>query len=65
MTSKQQLIEQIALSMSNYDLDEDDVRRINAAEGFTYDVGDGRQWTRHEGASLSPADLDKAIANAR
>ena len=62
MSNRQQLIESIAVAIWRGDLGADDVRRINATCGFSYDTGDDRQWVRHEGGTLSSEDLERAIS---
>jgi hypothetical protein len=54
------LTEHVAVKLAQGDVTLEDARRINAGEGWTYDVGDGRNWTRYEGAKLSEANLAEA-----
>ena len=55
------LIESVADKISRDILDEEDMRRINTGEGWTYDVGDDQHWTRHEGARLTEAEMAEAL----
>jgi hypothetical protein len=63
-TDREFLIDLVAVKIAIGDMDDDDARRINAGDGFTYDRGSDEQWTRHEGAHLTDADLEAAIAKS-
>lgn len=62
--SRRVLVESVADKISRGILDEEDVRRINTGEGWTYDVGDDQHWTRYEGARMSEAEMTEALRMA-
>ena len=59
---RQYLIESVASKMSEGLMDAADVRRINDSdEGWTFDYGGDRQWTRYEGVRMSEAEMAAAL----
>ena len=58
---RQVLIESVAGQMYDGHLDANEMRRINAGEGWTYDVGDDRNWVRHEGKRMTEAEMAEAL----
>ena len=58
---RQHLIESVAVKLADGILDADDVRRINTGEGWEYDYGNDRNWTRYEGARMSEAEMAEAL----
>ena len=55
------LIESVAGRIFDGHMDANEMRRINDGEGWTYDVGDDRNWTRHEGARMTEAEMAEAM----
>ena len=55
---RQHLIELVAGKMSEGHMDAADVRRINDSdEGWTFDYGNDRQWTRYESVRMSEGEI--------
>jgi hypothetical protein len=59
---RQYLIESVATKVSEGHMDAADMRRINDSdEGWAFDYGGDRQWTRYEGVRMSEGEMAAAL----